>query len=78
MNLVYVIWFPIVSHPFLILLLVPNNSNLFLPKQNLSIMSYTSEGFDSEPDYGYYVITTSMSMLGWIKLLSNAFFESPL
>lgn len=41
-------------------------------------MSYTSEGLDKDPDSGYYVITTSMSILGWIKLLSKAFLESPL
>ncbi len=38
-NLVSAIWFPIVNHPFLMLLFVPNSYILFLPRQKRSMIS---------------------------------------
>ena len=65
------------SHPFLILCVSPNSSIFFLPKQNLSIISYNSYGFCVNPISGSSSTITSVSMLAWIKWESLAFFTSP-
>ena len=44
LNCVSLIAFPIVTHPSLTFLSLPNNSSLLRPKQNLSIISYISIG----------------------------------